>query len=103
MQPEGHEILDEQIAEEIKENARKGPFRFSQFGIPFGSEIVYTEDESIRPTVVDDRHIEWNGETTSLSALAQELKGFNYPTQGTLWFTYKGEVLRDLRRRLEED
>lgn len=102
MQPEGHEILDEQIAEEIKETARRGPFRFSQCKIPEGSEIVYIEDDSIRPTVVDDRHIEWNGETTSLSALAQKLKGFDHAVQGTLWFTYNGEVLNELRLRLEE-
>ena len=101
--PEGHEVLDEQIAEEVKENARRGPFRFSECGIPFGSELEFTEDTYIRPIVVDDRHIEYNGETTSLSALAQRIKGFDHPTQGTLYFKYKGEVLNDLRNRLEKE
>ena len=27
--PEGHEVLDEQIAEEVKQASRRGPFRFS--------------------------------------------------------------------------
>ncbi len=35
--PEGHEILDEQIANEVREVARRGPFRFSECNIPVGS------------------------------------------------------------------
>ena len=101
MAPEGHEILDEQVAEEVRQTARRGPFRFSECGIQPGSEIVYVEDPSIRPVVVDDRHIEYGGETTSLSALAQKIKGFDHPTQGTLWFTYNGEKLVDMRLRME--
>lgn len=100
--PEGHEIIDEQIANEIRETARRGPFRFSDCGICVGSELTFIEDESIKVSVVDDRRIEFNGETTSLSALAQKLKGFDHPVQGTLWFLYKGEKLTDLRDRLEK-
>ena len=97
MEPEGHEVLDEQIAEEVRETARRGPFRFSEVGIPFGSEIVFIDDSKVRPIVVDDRHIEYLGETTSVSALAQKLKGFDHPVQGTLFFTYQGKTLVDLR------
>lgn len=99
--PEGHEILDDEIANEVKENARRGPFRFSEVGIKIGEKIVYIEDTSIQPIVVDDRHIEWNNQTTSLSALAQQLKNFNHAVQGTLWFTYKGVKLTDLRDQME--
>lgn len=101
--PEGHEVMDEQVAEEVRETARRGPFRFSECGIALGSEIVFVDNPSVRPTVVDDRHIEWNRETTSLSALAQKLKGSDRPVQGTLWFTYNGEVLADMRLRLEKE
>ncbi len=101
MSPEGHEILDQQIADEVKETVRRGPFRFSECGIPFGSEIEFVDDPSIKPVVIDDRHIEYLGETTSVSALARKLKGFDHPVQGTLWFKYKGEVLSELRDRLE--
>ena len=100
MTPEGHEIKDEAIAEEVREEARRGPFRFSEVNIPFGSVIEYLEDPTIKAIVIDDRHIEYNGETTSLSALAQRLKNFNHATQGPLWFSYKGERLSDLRDRL---
>lgn len=99
--PEGHEIIDEQIAEEVRETARRGPFRFSVCDIPFGSELSFIDDPAIKVKVVDDRHIEYNGETTSLSALARKLKQFDHPVQGTLWFSYKGETLVDLRDRIE--
>ncbi len=102
MKPEGHEIIDEQIADEVKENAKRGPFKFSECKIPFGSELEYIDDSSVKPIVVDDRHIEYDGETTSLSALAQKLKGFDHPVQGTLWFSYKGEKLIDIREREEK-
>ena len=100
--PEGHEILDDEIANDVKENARRGPFRFSEVGIKIGEKIVYIEDASIQPVVVDDLHIEWNNQTTSLSALAQQLKNFNHAVQGTLWFTYKGVKLTELRDKIEK-
>ena len=100
MKPEGHEIEDEQIAEEIKQTARRGPFRFSECGIPLGAEIVFIDDPSIKVKVLDDRHIEYKGETTSMSALARRLKDFDHAIQGTLYFKYKGEILSELRERL---
>lgn len=100
VKPEGHEILDEQRAQEVKEAARRGPFRFGECGIPVGAELSFVDDPSITVVVIDDRHIQYGKETTSLSALAKRLKGFNHPVQGTLWFKYKGEILSDLRDRL---
>ncbi len=97
MTPEGHEVLDEQIAAENRELARRGPFRFSECGIPFGSELVYIENPDIKVTVIDDRHILYKEQQTSLSRLAQDLKGFDHPVQGTLWFTYKDKRLVDIR------
>lgn len=101
--PEGHEIIDEEIAEEVRNNAKRGPFRFSMCGIPVGSELVYVEDESFRPTVHDDRRIRYEGEITSLSAFAQRLKGLDHPVQGALWFAFQGEKLADIRDRIESN
>lgn len=103
MKPEGHEVEDEIVAEEVRAEARRGPFRFSDCNIPVGGEITYVEDDTVVATVIDDRHILYKGQTTSLSALAQELKQFDHPVQGTLWFCYKGERLNDLRLRLENE
>ena len=101
MKPEGHEEIDEQIAKEISENSRRGPFRFSDCGIPFGSEITYAHDKRIKAIVIDDRHIEYDGKTTSLSALARDLLGLDRTPQGPKHFKYKGEILSKMRKRIE--
>lgn len=102
LKPEGHEIWDEKIAAEINESPRRSAFRFGEHGIPVGSVLTFIEDESIKPVVIDDRRIEFQGVTTSMSALAQQLKGFDHPVQGTLWFTYNGVRLTDLRESVEK-
>lgn len=103
--PEGHEILDEEIAKEIQAEAkeRRAPFSFTKYGIPAGSMICFIENAGITATVVDDRHISYHDEVTSVSALAQSLKGFDHPVQGTLWFTYNGKRLTDIRDEQEND
>ena len=103
VKPEGHEIEDEKIAEENKQVSRRGPFRFGEFGIHIGSELTFVDDPSIIVKVVDDRHIQYGKETTSLSALARRIKGFDHPVQGTLWFKYQGEILSELRDRIERE
>lgn len=103
MAPEGHEILDEETAKEVAKESKRGPFRFSKYGIPVGAVIKYTNNPEIEATVVDDRHISYKGVTTSTSALAQELLESDYQVQGTAYFTYEGEKLTDRRDRMEND
>ena len=99
------EKQDEETANEIQEESieRRSPFSFYACCIKMGEQIVYKNDTSIICTVVGDRTINFNGTTTSVSALAQKLLGLNRPVQGTLHFTYNGEVLADLRERLEAE
>lgn len=103
MSAEGHEILDEETAEEIAKESKRGPFRFSKYNIPVGSIIKYINDPSIVATVIDDRHVSYKEVTTSVSALAKELLEYDYQVQGTLYFMYKDERLTDLRNRLEAE
>lgn len=98
---ENYAIPNEQISNSTGENTRRGPFRFSDCHIPLGSKIAFIDDPSILATVIDDRHIEYQGETTSTSALAQKLKGYSNQPQGPNFFTYNGEKLTDLRARIE--
>jgi len=58
MAPEGHEVLAEQTAEDIRNTAKKKPFTFSECEIPIGAKIAFVKDNSIVATVVDDKHIE---------------------------------------------
>lgn len=101
MKPEGHEIEDENTAREVQDAARRGPFRFSMCGIRVGAEVVFVDDVSKKAIVVDDRHVRFASETTSLSALAKQLLGCDHPVQGTLYFTYNGKILDDIRKERE--
>lgn len=103
MKPEGHEIEDENTAREVQDAARRGPFRFSMCGISAGAEVIFVDDTSKRAVVVDERHVRFANETTSLSALAKQLLGCNHPVLGTLYFKYNGRILDDLRKERERN
>ena len=59
--PEGHEVLDEEVAAEVQAEAkeRKAPFSFFKCGINIGAEIVLVGCSDIVATVSDDRQIEY--------------------------------------------
>lgn len=97
--PEGHEILDEEVAAEIQKEARerKSPFSFFKCGISPGAEIALVGHPDIVAIVKDDRQIKYQGKTYSLSSLAQELLQTSYPLQGPVYWTYQGRKLWDIR------
>ncbi len=98
------EKKEEQIAEETAiASERKSPFSFYKCGIKNGEQIVYVHDTNTICTVASDREILFNGKKTSLSALAKKLLNRNASVQGTLHFTYNGEILSALRKRLEDE
>lgn len=92
----------EKIAEEINtENLERATnFSFSKCQIPVGSTIEYAYDSDVSATVVDDRNVEYNGVTMSLTALAKLLSGKKYAIAGPKYFKYNGEWLNDIRHRL---
>ncbi|MCQ2776660.1 MAG: GIY-YIG nuclease family protein [Bacilli bacterium] len=86
-------ILTESNEQIIEKKPRKEAFSFDKANIPVGSKIIFERDESIAPTVIDSKHVEWKGKKYSVSALAIELLG--YTCAGTLYFTYNGKLLSD--------
>lgn len=99
--PTGEQIEEEREALDAREASRRPPFRFSMVGIGPGEKIAFTGDPSVTAAVVDDRRVEYDGVTTSLSALARRLLGRVSQVQGPLHFTYRGERLSDRRDRME--
>ena len=99
--PTVEEQQDEKTARAIKR--RMASFMFSMCNINKGEEIEFWYNRrtpsGITCTVVDDRHVEYNGKIISLSALAQRLLGVTRPVHGTNHFKYKDEWLNDIRRR----
>ena len=70
---------------------------FQKCGIPVGAELVFIDDASIRVMVVDaeKNKVEYNGETTSLSPLAEKLRNVS-AIQGTSVFTYNGKKITEI-------
>jgi len=83
--------------------ARRSIFNFKMADIPVGAELVFSRDESIKAKVVDNRTIEFNGESTSLSTSAQKILGCAYGVAGTDYWMYEGETLDERRRRLDSE
>ena len=108
VKPEGHELLDEEIAEEVSEinREKQAPFRFSMCDIPVGAELEFwptaNEGSGIFCKVADDRHVEYNGEIQSMTALATYLLKSKWSVAGPRYFKYKGEWLNSIRARMEE-
>lgn len=90
---------DQQALNRAKE--RRTIFNFKMVDIPIGAELVFRGDENIKAKVVDNRSIEFNGETTSLSEAARKLLDYSYKVAGTLYWMYEGETLDERRRRFE--
>lgn len=77
-------------------------FRFSLAGIPIGANIAFKDDPSKKAVVISDKKVRYEGGTYSLSALANVLTGKEGSLQGPIYFTYEGEVLDDLRKKMAE-
>ncbi len=94
----------EETAQEIdaEHKERQSPFRFSMCSIQPGEQIEYCNNPEIKCTVIDDKTVDYQGQTYSLSALAQLLTGNKYSAASPRYFKYKGEWLNDIRHRLEE-
>lgn len=93
--------LQEKKDEKIANSIRKSNIDFYELGIKAGDVFTYIHNPNIKVKVLDNRNVEYNGEKTSLSALAQKLLGRKSPVQGTLHFSYNGEILSDMRNRIE--
>ena len=79
---------------------RKGRTDFNAFGISSGTKLTFVRDSSIECLVLQDGQVEFNGETTSLSAAAMKVMtslGYNWPTiAGTKFWIYNGKSISQL-------
>lgn len=86
------------------ERHRAPLFKFSLVNIKVGEELVFVPT-GVKVKVANDRQIEYQGKLYNLSSFVVEfmpdnMKYSSGAYQGSRFFTYKGELLRDLRERL---
>lgn len=98
------EKKDEETAQEIQEEARHKakPFTFSSCDIEEGETVEFfnsnNPNNGVSAVVVDDKHVQYNGETWTLTSLAKEFLGTDSHTPGPDYFMYKGKKINDIRR-----
>lgn len=101
------EKKDEEAAQEISKahKERLAPFAFSMCNIAVGEQIEFwrsaTEPSGMLFPVIDDKHVEYEGQPWSLSALAKHLLGKKGEFAGPQFFKYKGAWLNDIRKCLD--
>ena len=103
------EQRDENTAQENREahQERLSPFAFSKCRIGAGEQVEFFCPGNAHSgelcTVVDDKHVSYNGETWSLTGLATMFLGKSSSAggPGPKYYKYHGEWLTDLRRRME--
>ena len=99
----GKDFVESQEDQQALNQARvrRAVFNFEMVDIPVEAELVFSRDENIKAKVIDNRSIEYNSKTTSLSDSAREILGYDYRVSGTLYWMYRGETLDERRRRME--
>ena len=80
-------------------------FKFSMVDIPIGSELIFTP-AGLKVKVASDDQIEYQGRIFKLSPfvgtyMPAEKQNTSGAYQGAKYFTYKGEVLDDIRTKKE--
>lgn len=82
-------------AERLK-RSRRPVMNYLEMGLPIGATLVY-QDGTTTCTVVDGRHVNFNGEQSFLSAITAQLMGIpGQPIHGGRYWSYEGRNLRDL-------
>lgn len=62
--------------------------------------MIFTEDTSIKVIVESDKKVLYDGEITSLSAIAGKLKNVK-AIQGSLYFTYNGKLITEIAEQTQ--
>lgn len=113
-EPEPEEAMDDRPEEPVQaklpdkpKSAKRPRFKFSLVDIKIGEELVFIPT-GIRVKVASDDSIEYEGRIYKLSPfvgtfLPEEKQNSSGAYQGAKYFTYKGEVLTDLRAEKELD
>lgn len=87
------EILADDLTAGRKYSAKRPPMNFKEMGIPIGSILNFTEnDTTVR--VCSDKKVLLGDEEMSLTAATRLLLGLDYSVQPSPYWTFAGQSLR---------
>lgn len=92
---------------EIESGKMRPRFRFSMVGIRIGEFVTFTPT-GLDVRVASDNQVEYNGRIYKLSPfvgtfMPADKRNTSGAYQGSKYFSYKGEVLDDMRKRIEQE
>lgn len=85
---------DDRQSRETLKRSKRPRLNFADMQIPVGSRLVYRDDAEAVATVLDERNVDYQGESVSLTALTQSLMGTSYPLSPTPYWTFEGRTLK---------
>ena len=97
----------ESIPPKVSDGPRRSRFKFSMVNIPIGAELTFIPT-GVKVKVASDDQIEYDGRIFKLSPfvgtfMPAEKRNTSGAYQGAKFFTYKGEVLDEIRSRIESN
>ena len=95
------QIPEEETGEDpVAKEPRKTPINFYECGLKNGDELVFADNLDVVVTVCGAKKVMYNGEETSLSKVAAEIRGVR-SVRGPDVFSYNGETLTKLAERTQ--
>lgn len=96
----------EKSAKEPKGSRQRPRFKFSMVNIPIGATITFIPT-GVEVRVADEDHVEYEGRIYKLSPfvgtfMPDDKRNTSGAYQGAKYFAYKGEILDDLRTKIEK-
>lgn len=106
-----NDVADRAASEQMvcmNKKPKRPSFKFSMVGLKPGDIIAFRQNGSkyddVEVEIFDDRRVFYESQLYTLSALARIFLDFRWDTvQGTKYFAYQGELLDDMRTRMEKE
>lgn len=96
-----NDLTPEDKAAQEKSRMKRPPLHFLDMGLLEGDILVYKPDDNITCSVVDQKHVLYNGKVTTLTPITKELLGKAYSVQPTPYWKVK-ETGRELTEIYDE-
>lgn len=87
--------LEERAAGEKLEKQRRPPMNFKEMGIPIGSYLKFTEDNT-EVEVVEEKKVKYLEEIFSLTGVTKKLLNLDYAVQPGSYWTFNGKNLKEI-------
>ena len=84
-----NDLTPEDKAAQEKSKTKRPPLHFLDMGLHEGYVLVYKPDESVTCIVIDQKHVRYAGNITTLTPITTELLGKSYSVQPTPYWKVK--------------